>query len=127
MKCPLDRARDCPTLWSWGGSQPDERQWSDVEPSARIWRNPRVEYRNLGDDEGGVLLHLDTAAYHGVNDVGSLVWTLLDGRTFSQVLDELRSKLVSVPPEFEEDIGEFVASLIERDLVVQTEPSAAPG
>lgn len=92
---------------------------SQVKPdhSTVLLRNPRVEYRSLGDEEGGVLLHLDTAAYHGLNGVGALAWSLLDGMTFGKLLQELRSRLEGIPPTFEEEIGEFVRDLAERDLV----------
>lgn len=88
-----------------------------LEPSTVLLRNPRVEYRSLGEEEGGVLLHLDTAAYHGLNGVGALAWSLLDGITFEKLLDELRSRLEGIPPTFEEEIGEFLRDLAERDLI----------
>jgi Coenzyme PQQ synthesis protein D (PqqD) len=80
-------------------------------------RNPRVEFRSLGDEEGGVLLHLDTAAYHGLNGVGALAWSLLEGVTFEKLLEELRSQLEGIPPTFEEEIAEFLSDLAERDLI----------
>ena len=88
-----------------------------LQPTTVLLRNPRVEYRSLGEDEGGVLLHLDTAAYHGLNGVGALAWSLLDGITFEKLLDELRSRLEGIPPTFEQEIGEFVQDLAERDLI----------
>jgi hypothetical protein len=88
-----------------------------LQPSTVLLRNPRVEYRSLGEEEGGVLLHLDTAAYHGLNGVGALAWSLLDGLTFQQLLEELRGRLEGVPPSFEDEIAEFVADLAERDLI----------
>jgi Coenzyme PQQ synthesis protein D (PqqD) len=88
-----------------------------LEPSTVLRRNPRVEFRSVGDEEGGVLLHLDTAAYHGLNGVGALAWSLLDGITFQKLLEELREQLEGIPPTFEEEIAEFVEDLAERDLV----------
>ena len=49
-----------------------------IEETTILRRNPRVEYRGMGEREGGVLLHLDTAAYHGLNEVGALIWRLLE-------------------------------------------------
>jgi hypothetical protein len=87
-----------------------------------------VEFRSLGDEEGGVLLHLDTAAYHGLNGVGALAWSLLEGVTFERLLEELRSQLEGVPPTFEEEIAEFLSDLAERDLIhYGTEEEAAAG
>jgi hypothetical protein len=81
-------------------------------------RNDRVEYRAL-EGEGGVLLHLDTANYHGVNQVGSLVWDLLDGRPFAALVAELQERLEGVPPTFEAEIAAFLEDLSARELVVQ--------
>jgi hypothetical protein len=87
-----------------------------------VRRNERVEYRSLGDSEGGVLLHLGTAAYHGVNEVGAMIWTLLDdGITFQQLLDEVRLRLTSAPPSLEKDVEEFLDELAERNLVSYAE------
>ena len=42
-----------------------------MDDAARIVPNPRAVYRKLADGAGGVVLHLDTAAYHGVNETGA--------------------------------------------------------
>jgi hypothetical protein len=72
----------------------------------------------MGEGEGGVLLHLDTAAYHGLNEVGALIWRLLEEpKAFDTLLQELRDQLQEVPPQFEEEIGQFLDELAERGLV----------
>ncbi len=43
----------------------------------RYARSANVVVRALRPGEGAVALHLETGAYHGLNDVGSLVWELL--------------------------------------------------
>jgi hypothetical protein len=84
-----------------------------------IRRNQRVVFRKLADEAGGVLLHLDTAAYHGLNEVGALVWTLLDGTpTFGALLDDLRGRLEDPPSMFDAEIGGFLEDLGRRDLVL---------
>ena len=84
-----------------------------------VAQNPRVVYRDLAEEEGGVLLHLDTGQYHGLNRVGSLIWHLLDGkRTPSMIADELRGPLADAPRELQQDICRFLADLRQRDLVV---------
>jgi Coenzyme PQQ synthesis protein D (PqqD) len=97
-----------------------------MDASTVVHRNERVEYRSLGDSEGGVLLHLGTAAYHGVNEVGAMIWTLLDGITFRQLLDEIQARLASAPPSLEQDVEEFIEELAERDLVSYAK-TAEPG
>jgi hypothetical protein len=72
----------------------------------------------MGEGEGGVLLHLDTAAYHGLNEVGALIWRLLEEpKAFDTLLQELRDQLQELPPQFEEEIGQFLDELAERGLV----------
>ncbi|HEY3116136.1 MAG TPA: PqqD family protein [Chloroflexota bacterium] len=89
-----------------------------IEATTVLRRNPRVEYRSMGEGEGGVLLHLDTAAYHGLNEVGALIWRLLEEpKAFDTLLQELRDQLQQVPPQFEEEIGQFISELAERDLI----------
>jgi hypothetical protein len=89
-----------------------------IEATTVLRRNPRVEYRSMGEGEGGVLLHLDTAAYHGLNEVGALIWRLLEEpKAFDTLLQELRDQLQEVPPQFEEEIGQFLDELAERGLV----------
>jgi hypothetical protein len=65
-----------------------------------------------------VVLHLDTAAYHGLNGGGVLVWEMLDGISFGQLLDDLRARLDDAPAGFEQDIDRFLTALAERDLVL---------
>jgi hypothetical protein len=90
-----------------------------VDDGAILKRNPRVEFRSLGEGEGGVLLHLDTAAYHGLNEVGCLIWKLLDDQPrFSVLLTDLKTRLEQLPPTFEAEISEFLDDLAERDLVL---------
>jgi hypothetical protein len=93
-----------------------------IDRSAILRRNPRVEFRTLAED-GGVLLHLDTASYHGVNDVGAFVWQVLDGLTFDEVLVRVRAEVDDVPPTFEDEISGFVGELVERDLVRMESPA----
>jgi hypothetical protein len=89
-----------------------------IEQETSISRNPRATFRRLQEGAGSVILHLDSAEYHGVNDVGSLVWTLLEEeRSFSSLIDELRSHLESPPPALEDDISDFLGELADRDLI----------
>lgn len=82
-------------------------------------RNPRVVSRSLADGTGGVLLHLDSAAYHGINQVGDLVWNLLEEPlTFEQLLARLAQVFVPPPPALRDDIKQFVDDLVVRDLIL---------
>lgn len=80
--------------------------------------NPRVAHRDLAEEGGAVLLHLDTGAYHGINQVGTLIWKLLgEGTTFETLLTELRATFEDSPANLEEDIGLFLTRLADRDLI----------
>jgi hypothetical protein len=82
--------------------------------------NPRVVYRDLAEEDGGVLLHLDTGQYHGVNRVGSLIWHLLDGeRNPTAIAQELQERVDAAPAALEQDVARFLAHLRKRDLVVE--------
>ena len=91
-----------------------------TDPTA-VRRNERAVYRELASG-GGVLLHLDTAAYHSVNEIGALIWTLIDGAAVEEIADRLAKELRAPPPSLVDDVREFIDALADRDLVV-LEPS----
>ena len=83
-----------------------------------IRRNPQVVYRELAGDGGGVLLHLESGAYHGLNETGSLIWDLLDGeRDFTALVADLREQLDEAPDDLSAETERFLADLRERDLI----------
>jgi hypothetical protein len=95
-----------------------QRGVSVIQADTRVARNTRVAAHELGRAQGGVLLRLDTGAYHGVNEVGFIVWQLLDmDRTFSELLALLESRLEERPPTLEADITAFLRDLSDRGLV----------
>jgi Coenzyme PQQ synthesis protein D (PqqD) len=83
-----------------------------------IRRNPKVVYRELAGEGGGVLLHLDSGEYHGLNETGSLIWSLIDGeRNFAALVDDLRDGLEDPPEDLVDETQRFLADLRERDLI----------
>jgi hypothetical protein len=81
-------------------------------------QNPQVVYRDLAAGQGGVLLHLETGSYHGVNDVGAAIWKLVDGRrTRPELVRALQDVCDGVPARLAEDVDVFVESLLARDLL----------
>jgi hypothetical protein len=89
-------------------------------PGESIRRNPQVVYRELAGEGGGVLLHLESGAYHGLNETGSLIWDLLDGtRGFDALVAELRKQLDDAPDDLDDEIERFLADLRERDLIAR--------
>ncbi len=84
---------------------------------ATVQRNPRVVFRQLNDGSG-VLLHLDSTNYHGLDPMGAVIWNLLESpKTIDMLLAELRASFPETPPALADDIHEFVGDLKERDLV----------
>jgi len=88
-----------------------------IEATSQVQRNPRAVFRELADDSG-VILHLDTSSYHGVNATGALLWELTeDSPSYAQLVESARARFKDAPPEFDEDVEEFVLALVERDLL----------
>ena len=81
-----------------------------------IRRNPQVVYRELAGG-GGVLLHLESGAYHGLNETGSLIWDLVDGERASRRCRGLRQRLDDAPDDLGAETERFLADLRERDLI----------
>jgi hypothetical protein len=92
-----------------------------IDPTTRIRRNPDVVFRPLEEEQGGVLLHLQSGAYHGLNQFGSLIWDLIENETrFADLVDGVRSESEGAPASVEEDVSGFVEDLSARDLVQLT-------
>lgn len=94
------------------------RQDQLIHGASKIRKNPRVISRALTEGEGGVLLHMDSGAYHGVNQLGLVVWELLDGtRTVADVVEIVRSRVSNSPQELQADVVSFLNRVVERGLV----------
>jgi len=89
-----------------------------IEATSTLQKNENVAFRRLAAGEGGVLLHLESGEYHGINEVGCLIWELLDGeRTVAAVAVELRDGVEDPPDDLVEVVVVFLGDLRERDLV----------
>lgn len=90
-----------------------------IGTESKVRRNPNVVARDLAEEEGGVLLHLVSGEYHGVNPVGLAIWELLEEeRTVGDVVTGLRARVEDPPPQLEADVLRFLQQVHERDLVV---------
>lgn len=99
-----------------------------IESTEMIIRNPRVEYRKLADGGGAVLLNLDTAAYHGLNQTGSMIWeTVGDGKPLGEVVPQVAALFEDAPQALSQEVTLFIEDLVERDLlhVQRTDPEQA--
>ena len=91
-----------------------------IGAESKLCRNPKVTYRDL--EEGGVLLHLETGAYHGLNSTGAVIWKLLEGEpTLGELLRELESRLDEPPKTLQASVTRLVERMRERDLVTARE------
>ena len=94
-----------------------------IDETCRIKRSPEVAAHGLAASEGGVLLHLKSGQYHGVDNVGWTIWNLLDGsRNIAELAQELRVHFPDAPSHLNEDVSTFVRDLLERNLVEVIEP-----
>ena len=87
-----------------------------IEPGTSVRRSPRASFRRL-ENGSAVVLHLDTAQYHGLNEVGAAIWELADGRSFQEIVDELREQIEDPPEQLEDEVAEFLEALHDRELV----------
>ena len=87
-----------------------------IEPGTSVRRSPRASFRRL-ENGSAVVLHLDTAQYHGLNEVGAAIWDLADGRSFEEIVEGLREKLDDPPPGLENEVREFLEALRGRELI----------
>lgn len=89
-------------------------------------RNPRVVARALADDAGALLLHRDTDAYHRLNRTGARLWEALERpATLSWLVRELAGQLDTDPNVLREDLEPYLASLVERELLLAEDSVAS--
>ena len=79
--------------------------------------HPEVVSRTLDGEE--VLLQLETGAYFGLNEVGTLIWKLMkDGLSTAEILKMLESEFDVPEIEAAKDFEEFVSQLKRKGLAV---------
>jgi Coenzyme PQQ synthesis protein D (PqqD) len=89
-----------------------------IDSTTTLARNESVAFRRLAEGEGGVLLQLESGEYHGINEVGCLIWELLDGERTVQGLVAAVAEGVEDPPrDLHDQVITFLESLQERGLV----------
>jgi hypothetical protein len=98
-----------------------------MDSSAFVKRNPQVVAQQLAEPDGAVLLHLDTGAYHGLNQLGLIVWELIETEQLvGDVIEGVRGRVLDPPPQVGDDVLRFLEMAADRNLVIVTEPSAQP-
>ena len=89
-----------------------------IADETKIRRSPHAAAHGLGESEGGVLLHLESGQYHGLNNVGWAIWNLLEEpRDVGSVVAGVAAQFPDAGAVLHDDVHAFVAGLLERDLV----------
>ena len=83
-----------------------------------VQRNPRVVSQRLAGEQGALLLHLDSSAYYGLNEVGALIWDLIaDPVGVEQLQHRVSAECEDSPGSVDTDLSEFLRHLAERGLI----------
>jgi hypothetical protein len=87
-----------------------------VEPHAILQPGPDVVFRELEGE--AVILHLGTATYFGLDEVGTRVWQLLaEGLAVQEVCRALSDEFDAPPEQIRQDVSALVDELLQKDLV----------
>jgi len=98
----------------------------EIPKRAAIRRADRAVFRELSGDAGAVILHLDTGQYHGINEVGRLIWEAIgQGSTLAELVKAVRDQTQGVPANLEGEVAAFVEGLAARSLLIVDDSSIA--
>lgn len=79
--------------------------------------NPVVVLKE-GNGDWVVLFNPDTADAVGINQVGVMMWELMDGRhSLEDILRAVKGRFADVPASVEDDVAAFVDDLTARGFV----------
>ena len=79
--------------------------------------HPDVVWRTM--DDGAVLVKPQAGRVRVLNEVGTTIWQLMDGkRDLAQIEATLVEKYDVGPEQAKNDLRKFLRELIERDLIV---------
>jgi hypothetical protein len=89
-----------------------------MDSTTVVTKNPQAAFRSLAAGQGAVVLMLDSGQYHGLNEVGTAIWDLIDGRrTVSGIAQGLRAQLDDPPADLDVAVQQFLDDLNARQLV----------
>ena len=94
----------------------------DLPPrrSAAPARPPGVD--RAGEGTTGILLHLDSGKYFGLNDVGTRIWTLIAAHhTLQGVLTCLEEEFEATPEVLKHDLLQLTGDLTANGLLAADE------
>ena len=83
------------------------------QPDTTVWREVDGEL---------LVLDVDTGAYYSGNAVALQIWQgLLSGESSEQVIAQLASQYELSPEMIAEDVREFIAETLNRELLTEVE------
>jgi hypothetical protein len=83
---------------------------SELAPGQRLVQHERTAYRVI--DGKAVVISIDANQVHVMNDVGTRVWQLCDGRALAQIIDQIVLEFEVEREQAARDVQAFVARLI---------------
>ena len=87
-----------------------DNEWFSQRPIA----NSEIVFREEFDD-WAILFDPDSGDSYGMNPVSAFIWKQLNGKsTVTEIIEELQAQCEDVPEEVNDDVREFVESLIEK-------------
>jgi len=90
--------------------------------SARFSIHPEVR-TTPGDEDGSVLINLQSGKVFSLNGTGAKVWTMIaQGANFDGVLDALGREYQIPSEELRNDLNGFIQELGRKDLLQVTVP-----
>ncbi len=91
-----------------------------ISNRTKIMRNNDIFSSEI--DEETVMMSIENGEYYGINSVGSYIWKLLETpRSFGSLKTELRKEFDVSEEECNRDLGEFVAALQKKNLLLMEE------
>jgi GeoRSP system PqqD family protein len=82
-----------------------------IAPTEKPRRNPRVAARVV--DGKALIVVIDQRKLHTLNEVGTRVWELCDGRELSEIVRSVVDEFDVDEPSAERDVRAFVKQLSE--------------
>ena len=83
-----------------------------------MWKHsPDVVFRDL--DGEAVILDLASGTYFGLNEVGTLVWRMIDeGRNAAEIVDAVAAEYQADRAAIAQDVNRLIEDLSTRRLIV---------